>query len=366
VRGKVPSAYALWQAPHLESIHRAPMSTPGPQISSLALADDGPRLSQHSVLATLGLADDEFAQRIFASCGVHSRSLDLTGSSLPFSDRAAAASARLLTLAERAIDRLPGGAASLQGLDTIITSSLCSLDVPALAHILADRYDLPPDIDKYHLTGIGCASTVPLIRLASRIIDEDGAALVIAVDDMSSLLSSARASDPRSKIVGCALFGDGGAAAIIDRRAGAAGPAAVATAIYQLPGTLSAVYMELGDSDSYLNLSRDLPAIAVGKLGALVDNFLEAAGLQRDDVRHWLIHPGGRRILEYAQAELALSDQDVEVSYKVLAEHGNVGTPSSFYVLDEGIRQRAPAVGEYGLAITIGPGIVIGLMLLAF
>jgi predicted naringenin-chalcone synthase len=56
----------------------------------------------------------------------------------------------------------------------------------------------------------------------------------------------------------------------------------------------------------------------------------------------------------------------VAISYELLADHGNIGTPSIFYVLEETMLRRAPAAGDRGLMITIGPGITVGLMLLVF
>ena len=50
----------------------------------------------------------------------------------------------------------------------------------------------------------------------------------------------------------------------------------------------------------------------------------------------------------------------------MLAAHGNVGTPSIFYVLDETIRRRSPSPGSRGLMVTIGPGVTVGLMLLVW
>ncbi len=48
----------------------------------------------------------------------------------------------------------------------------------------------------------------------------------------------------------------------------------------------------------------------------------------------------------------------------VLAERGNVGTPSAFYVLAATAAERDPAPGERGLMVTIGPGVTVGLGLL--
>ena len=82
------------------------------------------------------------------------------------------------------------------------------------------------------------------------------------------------------------------------------------------------------------------------------------------EVGHWVVPPGGRRIIESVQEALELSREQVEISYEVLANHGNVGTPSILYVLKKTIEQRSPEAGERGLMVTIGPGITVGLMLL--
>jgi len=96
----------------------------------------------------------------------------------------------------------------------------------------------------------------------------------------------------------------------------------------------------------------------------LVGDFLHAHDSEREAIDHWLIHPGGRRIIESVQQALSLSDEQVSISFEVLANNGNVGTPSIFYVLQRTIEQRDPAPGEHGLMVTIGPGVTVGLMLL--
>ena len=68
----------------------------------------------------------------------------------------------------------------------------------------------------------------------------------------------------------------------------------------------------------------------------------------------------------HSYASLGLGDEQVESSLRVLAEYGNVGTPSSLFVLADTLERRRPAPGERGLTITIGPGVTVGLMLLGF
>ena len=225
---------------------------------------------------------------------------------------------------------------------------------------------MDPATDKYHIVGVGCASAVPLVRIVTQALDADAGkkGLIVAAESMSGLLMRAAPGDQRAKTVGSAIFGDGCAAAMIEM--GTSGPAVAASKVHQIEGTLDAVRMELSNEDSYLHLDRDLPDVAAAGIPRLVDEFLDSVALTRLDVDHWIVHPGGRRILDCVRAALALSHTQVQISYDVLADRGNVGTPSIFYVLSETIKQRSPGAGERGLMVTVGPGITVGLMLLVF
>jgi predicted naringenin-chalcone synthase len=227
---------------------------------------------------------------------------------------------------------------------------------------------MDPTTDKYHVTGIGCASAVPLFKLAAQSLHghPDRHSLVVAAESMSGITMCARDGDPRAKTVGSALFGDGCAAALLSADAHAGGPLIVDTQVHQVAGTLDAVKLECGNDDSHLHLARELPAVAGAELGAIAERFLRRNGIRREQVDHWIVHPGGRRIIENVESALALSSDETELSWRVLAEHGNVGTPSIFYVLADTIAQRDPQPGERGLAVTIGPGVTVGLMLLAW
>ncbi len=250
----------------------------------------------------------------------------------------------------------------------MLSSSLYSLGCPSLAHRLIEHYGLPASTDKYHVTAVGCASAVPLLRLGAQILHADPSreVLVVAAESMSSILMPAQLEDPRTKTVGSAIFGDGCAAALLSGDRTAAGPAIISTRVHQIPGSLDAVQLTTDANESHLQLARELPEIAAEDLSQLVHDFLRSNHLGEQDVDHWIIHPGGRRIVECARDALGLDDEDVAVSWRALADHGNVGTPSIFYVLNSTIKDRRPARGEHGLAVTIGPGVTVGLMLLQF
>lgn len=342
-----------------------------PRIAGLALADPERSFTQAEVLDLLGLADDEFAQRIFARCGVHRRGLRLSEELLATTvqGRTLATEEHLFGDAVRAIDDLR---VDPEEIGVVISSSLFSLGGPTLAHRIVDHYEMDPATDKYHVLGVGCASAVPLVRLASQALS--GApgkkALVVAAESMTGILMRALEGDERSKTVGSSIFGDGCAAALIELEESpqpaqrGTGPLVLASKVHHISGTLDAVRMQLTGEDSYLHMVRELPDLAGAGLSELLDDFLKASAFPREEIDHWLVHPGGRRIIESVQGALSLSDEQVRTSFEVLANNGNVGTPSIFYVLARTIEQNDPAPGEHGLMVTIGPGVTVGLMLL--
>jgi len=324
--------------------------------------------SQKDVLELLGLEDDEFARSIFARTGVRTRRLFASEESVRESLQARAASTE-----EHIFDLAIGALGQLdfdpEEVGVLVTAGYWSLGGPTLGHTLVDALGLGSSTDKYHVTGVGCASAVPLLRLAGQALrDRPGqTALVVAAERVSGFLTRAYPGDERTKIVGSALFGDGCGAALLEvgGRAGG-GPEIVATAVHQIPDTLDQVRFAVTADDSFMRLGRELPAIAEAGLPDLVDAFLESHGRDTSSIDHWLLHPGGRGILEGAQRGLGLSDEQVAASTKVLADYGNTGTASSFFVLREHELMRAPAPGEMGLMISIGPGVTIGLMLLSW
>jgi alkylresorcinol/alkylpyrone synthase len=349
------------------AVARRPARRSGPRIAALAVSDSHEALSQRQVLERLELSGDEFAEGIFARCGVRHRHLELSDEFLDLSlqGRSAQIEDDLMRDSIRAVDALEIDPAQI---GTVLTASLYSLGGPTLAHRLVEHFRMDPATDKYHVTGVGCASGVPLMKLASQALHAhpERSALVVAAESMSGILTRARPTDPRAKTVGAAIFGDGCAAALLSADPRAEGPSLLASQVHQIGGTLDAVSLRFSEQDTYLHLARELPDLAGAGLAEVVERFLRRNHLGRAQIDHWILHPGGRRIIENMQAALELSDEDAALSWDVLAAHGNVGTPSIFYVLQDTIEQRAPEPGEHGLMVTIGPGVSVGMMLLGW
>ncbi len=348
-------------------VTRHPIGRAGARIAALAISHSDEVLSQAQVLERLGLTGDEFAEGIFARCGVEHRHLELSEDFLArtLQGRTPQIEQELLAHSIRAVEQLE---LDPRQVGTVLSASLYSLGCPSLAHGLVEHFQMDPSTDKYHVSGVGCAGAVPLMRLAAQSLREhpEKHALVVAADSMSGLLTSATSDDPKAKTVGSAIFGDGCAAALLSSDPRAEGPLILASKVHQISGTLGAVSLAVNGEDGYLHLARELPELAGAGLPDLVGGFLARNGLDRSDIDHWMVHPGGRRIIGNVQSALELSREDLATSWDALADHGNVGTPSILYVLNGTIERYQPEPGERGLMVTIGPGVTVGLMLLGW
>jgi alkylresorcinol/alkylpyrone synthase len=106
--------------------------------------------------------------------------------------------------------------------------------------------------------------------------------------------------------------------------------------------------------------------IAPAMMEELTGTILKDHGVAKEDVRHWVLHSAGRRVIENAQALLGLSDDDVQYSRDVLRRFGNLSSATVLFVLDALLRSGRPRPGDIGLMMALGPGFAAEGALLRF
>ena len=114
-------------------------------------------------------------------------------------------------------------------------------------------------------------------------------------------------------------------------------------------------------------LDRGLAPFVRREVLGVVEAFLAARGLAREDVTRWILHPGGRRIIEVMSERLGLVEADLAPTEAVLSEHGNMSSVTVLFVLDEILRgSPPPRPGERGVMGAFGPGFGAEFALLEF
>jgi predicted naringenin-chalcone synthase len=112
-------------------------------------------------------------------------------------------------------------------------------------------------------------------------------------------------------------------------------------------------------------LDARIPAFIGQEVESIMDRASEKFNIKASEINKWAIHPGGKKIVDTIKKQLKLSDEDLNASYKVLNEYGNMSSPTILFVLDE-LMETSPVAGENIFSIGFGPGLSIETALMKY
>lgn len=228
-------------------------------------------------------------------------------------------------------------------IDALVISTCTGYLCPGLTSYVAEALGLEPGCVHLDLVGQGCGAAIPNLRAAEALIASGraGKALSICVEVCSAAFYL---DDDLGVLVSACIFGDGAAAAVLSSEPGA-GPRQVrwkAAASITAPQHRDALRFEQRGGMLRNILTLPVPKLAGEHARALLDETLTREGISRGEIRGWVMHAGGRRVLAELQSQVGLAAADVGVSSDVLARFGNLSSPFVLFVLDEALRRGAP------------------------
>lgn len=239
------------------------------------------------------------------------------------------------------------------------------LSVPSLEARIANRLGMPHELRRTPIFGLGCAAGAGgTARAADALRAFPGDAAVMLSVELCSLTLQ-RDDGSIANAVASGLFGDG-AAAVVLCGAGRPGPGprVLATRSVLWRDTEWVMGWDFVDTGFRVVLSGRVPEVIRGNVAADVDAFLGAHGLARRDVRHWVAHTGGPKVLSAFGEALALPEEALARSRRSLAEVGNLSSASVLFVLGDLLDSGEAREGDYGLLAAMGPGFGAELLLL--
>lgn len=234
---------------------------------------------------------------------------------------------------------------------------------PSTACLLQERLGIhgPPAFDIQAV----CTGFVYALGVADKFIRTGAArcALVVGSDTLSRIIDWSDRST-------CVLFGDGAGAVIL--RA-AEEPGVIAThlhadgryqALLEVPAGISRGYDTVRAGGAYIEMQgNEVFRVAVNTLERIVDETLQANGLEKNDI-DWLIpHQANIRIISATARKLKMPMERVVVTVDT---HGNTSAASIPLALDVAVRDGRVQRGETLLLEAFGGGFTWGSALIRY
>src|SRR5947207_3216872 len=191
-----------------------------------------------------------------------------------------------------------------EDIDLIITVSCTGSMIPSLDAHLIHLMGFRPNVRRMPFTELGCAAGAMALGRAADYLKAHpgGNVLVISVELPS--LTFQRKDISQANLISSILFGDGAAAVLVTAKPRHRRPQILVSETYTFPDSLNAMGFDLRDSGFHILLSKDVPELIGGQIAELVDGFLARNGKTREDIKGWILHPGGPRLPGNIDVEL--------------------------------------------------------------
>jgi alkylresorcinol/alkylpyrone synthase len=269
-------------------------------------------------------------------------------------------------LGEQALCRaLHHAGLATQDLGALIFASVTGISSPSIDALLINRMGLPANIRRVPIFGLGCVAGAAGIARAADYVRAypDQAAALVSVELCS--LTIQRDDLSVANLISSGLFADGAAAVIVTgSEVDSNGPEILATRSVFYPETEEMMGWKITEKGFRITLSPEVPTLIREHLGHDVDAFLADYGYKRGDIKSWVLHTGGPKVLEATAAALDLHNGQLDASWDCLKKVGNLSSASVLVVLEDVMRNRRPEPGTLGVLAAMGPGFCSELLLL--
>lgn len=246
-------------------------------------------------------------------------------------------------LAAQAAERsLKSAGVSLEQIDGLVISTCTGYLCPGLTSYVAERLKLRPEVLALDLVGQGCGAAIPNLRACEALLKSGSCEHVLSICVEVCSAAFYLDNDPGVLVSAC-LFGDGAGAAVLSNDCNGRRRVQWQTSgTFLNPGDRDLLRFEHKGGMLRNILAPEVPRLAAEHVERVFRQVLSQAKIDRQEITGWILHPGGRDVLSAVCARLGLSDHDVRLSTAVLAEYGNLSSPSVYFILQAALADSVP------------------------
>jgi predicted naringenin-chalcone synthase len=230
---------------------------------------------------------------------------------------------------------------------------------------LARRFGLRSNLRRTFVGHMGCFAAFNVLKVAlDSLAARPDEHVLVNCTEFSSL--QFRPEKSLEQAVIHALFGDASASMVLGSAPDGEGVQFLRSHTEQLYETHEMMTWDIKNDGFRMTLSPYVPFVLAEHIEGYLEKLLGPEKLKHQDIKHWVIHPGGPKILEFLAKQLSLTPEQMRASWHVLAEYGNCSSSTVMLILEELLKKEAPQRGEYGVMLAFGPGLTVEGMLLRF
>lgn len=299
-------------------------------------------------------------------------------------------------LAEKAIKKvLTSTGLNPEDISMVVESSLLPATPSIFARVMS-RIPFPTHTKRMSLYGVGCMNGVHgLARIRDYLKGHPDEAVILVSVELASILWQGSfqkdlhsyfaqlSSDPakyeqliKMTLVTAALFGDGAMALLVvgpnhplATSSGNIQPQMIDSRSNLVPNTADLIGVDiLVKNGSFRAIVQpEVPDLLPDAIAETIQPLLKKNNLSFDDISHWILHPGGPKIVQAIENEFGLDEDALSLSWETLKEVGNLSSAHVLYMLNQLLASKnPPSPGEYGLLVAMGPGLSQEAILLKF
>jgi alkylresorcinol/alkylpyrone synthase len=248
-------------------------------------------------------------------------------------------------LATQAAERaLANAGCAARDIDALIISTCTGYLCPGLTSYVTERLGLRLGVFALDLVGQGCGAAVPNWRAAEALLAGGRARRVLSVC-VEVCSAAVHFDDDPGVLISACLFGDGAGAAVLSQEpAGHSRRVEWKTSVSVLkPEHRDRLRFEQRDGMLRNVLTLQVPALAAQAVEEILNQALTQASVFREEIRGWILHAGGRDVLNALRLKLGLTPKDLRWSSEVLRDYGNLSSASIYFTLQRALAGGAPA-----------------------
>jgi polyketide synthase Type III len=247
--------------------------------------------------------------------------------------------------------------ARVNDVDLLAVCSCTGYVCPDVGSRLIAHMGFRGNVQRASIIGLGCAGALPTLQRGVDFVraNPGGKALMLAVEICSACYY---VDNTLETVIGNAICADGAAAILLGgiEQKKDAYPQVIDFETFLDTRQIEEVGLQHRSGKLRIVLGASVQNLAGPLIERTLEQLLQRNGLSRSQVRFWVLHPGGRKVIDNVQKHFGMTDEQLRFTRSVLRNYGNMSSPTVTFVLDEVVRTGDPRPGDWGVMIALGPG----------